>query len=469
MHKKLFGTDGVRGRANAWPITPDVIMHLGRAAGRHVLRDGQSRTVVIGKDTRLSGYMVENALVAGFTSAGMNVVLTGPLPTPAVGMLTRSLRADLGVMISASHNPHHDNGIKFFGPDGYKLSDASEAAIEAAMEDSGDLAEPGQIGHVKRIDGAGERYMEFVKHAFPRGLRLDGLRVVVDAANGAAHRVGPQLIWELGAEVIRVGTEPNGTNINAGCGSTAPQACIDAVRAHGADLGISLDGDADRVHLIDEKGRLIDGDQLMCVIAERAHAQGRLARDTLVTTVMSNSGLEHHLAGLGIGMIRTKVGDRHVVERMRQTGCTVGGEQSGHIILSEFSTTGDGLVAALQALAAIREADRPASEVLTRFRPLPQITCNVPIERGSAPLERPAVIDVIDRMTLRLGGAGRLMVRPSGTEPLVRIMAEGEDPDLLAEIAEEVSLVLRGEVQPAHRHPAAFETAPAHPVLARSA
>lgn len=474
MDKKLFGTDGVRGRANVWPITPEAVMQLGRAAGRHVARRGQSRTVVIGKDTRLSGYMVESALVAGFTSAGMNVLLTGPLPTPAVGMLTRSLRADLGVMISASHNPHHDNGIKFFGSDGYKLSDADEAAIEAAMGRTGDLAEPSLIGHARRIDGAGERYMEFVKHAFPRGLRLDGLRVVVDTANGAAHRVGPELIWELGAEVIRVGTDPNGTNINAGCGSTAPQACIDAVLAQGADLGISLDGDADRVHLIDEKGRLVDGDQLMCVIAERAHARGKLAHDTLVATVMSNSGLERHLAGRGIRTISTKVGDRHVVERMRQTGCTVGGEQSGHIILSEFSTTGDGLVAALQALAAIREAERPASEVLSRFAPLPQITRNVPIERGSAPLDRPAVIDVIDRMTRRLEGTGRLMVRPSGTEPLVRIMAEGEDPDLLAAIADEVSHVLRGDVLrgdvlPVHPCPAAFAAAPERPPLARSA
>lgn len=448
MRHKFFGTDGVRGRANAWPMTPEAVLQLGRAAGRHLSRSGQANTVLIGKDTRLSGYMVESALVAGFTSAGMNVLLTGPLPTPAIGMLTRSLRADLGVMISASHNPFEDNGIKFFGADGYKLSDEREAAIEAAIGYRGDLAEPSRIGHVRRIDGAGERYIEVAKRAFPRGLRLDGLRIVVDAANGAAHRVGPELIWELGADVIRVGTAPNGVNINAGCGSTAPQACIDAVLAHGADLGIALDGDADRVHLIDEKGRVIDGDQLMCVIAERARARGTLANDTLVATVISNSGMERHLAGQGIALLRTRVGDRYVVERMRQTGCTVGGEQSGHIILSEFSTTGDGLVAALQALAAMREADRPASEVLTRFTPLPQITRNVRIEPGPGLLERPAVAAVIERMTGRLGGMGRVLVRPSGTEPLVRIMAEGEDSDLLSEIADEIGHVLAAEARP---------------------
>lgn len=448
MRDKFFGTDGIRGRANCWPMTPEAILQLGRAAGRHLMRSGQAQTVLIGKDTRLSGYMVESALVAGFTSAGMNVLLTGPLPTPAIGMLTRSLRADLGVMISASHNPFHDNGVKFFGADGYKLSDEREAAIEAAIGYRGDLVKPSQIGHVRRIDGARERYIEFAKQAFPRGLRLDGLRIVVDAAHGAAHRVGPDLIWELGAEVIRVGTEPDGVNINAGCGSTAPQACIDAVLSHGADLGIALDGDADRVHLIDEKGHLIDGDQLMCVIAERARARGALAHDTLVATVMSNSGMEHHLASKGIALLRTKVGDRHVVERMRQTGCSVGGEQSGHIILSEFSTTGDGLIAALQALAAIREAGRPASEVLSRFTPLPQITRNISVEPGSGLLERPAVAAVIEHMTHRLGGLGRIVVRPSGTEPLIRIMAEGEDRDMLSEITDEIGHVLSAESRP---------------------
>ncbi|MCO6364908.1 phosphoglucosamine mutase [Paracoccus sp. 08] len=448
MRDKFFGTDGVRGCANSWPMTPEAVLQLGRAAARHLTRSRHAHTVLIGKDTRLSGYMVESALVAGFTSAGMNVLLTGPLPTPAIGMLTRSLRADLGVMISASHNPFHYNGIKFFTADGYKLLDEQETAIEAAIGYCGDLAKPSQIGHVRRIEDAGERYIEFAKRTFPRGLQLDGLRIVVDAAHGAAHRVGPDLIRELGAEVIRIGTEPNGVNINAGCGSTVPQACIEAVVSHGADLGISLDGDADRVHLIDEKGRIVDGDQLMCVIAERAHASGRLARNTLVTTVMSNFGLEHHLAGQGIALLRTKVGDRYVVEAMRQTGCSVGGEQSGHIILSDFSTTGDGLIVALQALAAIREADRPASEVLSRFTPLPQITRNVAAQPVAGLLDRPAVTAVIERMTGRLSGMGRVLVRPSATEPLVRVIAEGEDSDLLSEIAEEIVHVLSAESCP---------------------
>lgn len=445
MRDKFFGTDGVRGCANSWPMTPEAVLQLGRAAARHLTRSRHAHTVLIGKDTRLSGYMVESALVAGFTSAGMNVLLTGPLPTPAIGMLTRSLRADLGVMISASHSPFHYNGIKFFSADGYKLLDEQETAIEAAIGYCGDLAKPSQIGHVRRIEGAGERYIEFAKRTFPRGLQLDGLRIVVDAAHGAAHRVGPDLIWELGAEVIRIGTEPNGVNINAGCGSTVPQACIEAVVSHGADLGISLDGDADRVHLIDEKGRIVDSDQLMCVIAERAHASGRLARNTLVATVMSNVGLEHHLAGQGITLLRTKVGDRYVVEAMRQTGCSVGGEQSGHIILSDFSTTGDGLIVALQALAAIREAGRPASEVLSRFTPLPQITRNVAAQPVAGLLDRPAVTAVIERMTGRLSGIGRVLVRPSGTEPLVRVMAEGEDSDLLSEIVDEIVHVLSTE------------------------
>lgn len=441
----FFGTDGVRGRANSWPITPEAILQLGRAAGRHMVQSAQSQTVLIGKDTRLSGYMVESALVAGFTSAGINVLLTGPLPTPAISMLTRSLRADLGVMISASHSPYHDNGIKFFDANGDKLSDKREAAIEAAIGYRGDLANPSQIGHVRRVEDAGKRYIDFAKRAFPRGLLLDGMRIVVDAAHGAAHQVGPELICELGAEVISVGTDPNGVNINAGCGSTAPGACIDAVLAHSADLGISLDGDADRVHLIDEKGRLIDGDQLMCVIAERARARGVLAHDTLVATVMSNSGMEHHLAGRGIALLRTNVGDRWVVERMRETGCSIGGEQSGHIILSEFTPTGDGLIVALQALAAIREANRPASEVLSRFTPLPQITRNVAAQPVAGLLDRPAVAAVIERMASRLGGMGRVLVRPSDTEPLVRVMAEGEDSDLLSEIADEIVHVLSAE------------------------
>ncbi|MDO5370585.1 phosphoglucosamine mutase [Paracoccus sp. (in: a-proteobacteria)] len=442
MPNRLFGTDGIKGRANSWPITPGMALQLGQAAGRHFARDHGARTVLIGKDTRLSGYMIESALVAGFTSVGMDVLLTGPLPTPAVGMMTRSLRADLGIMISASHNPHQDNGIKFFGPDGYKLSDADEAAIETGIETEGELAEPGGIGRARRIQGTDERYIEFVKRAVPRSLRLDGLRIVVDAANGAAHRVAPKLIWELGAEVIPIGASPDGLNINAGCGSTSPQACAAAVLEHGADLGIALDGDADRVQLIDATGRLIDGDQLMSTIAERAHARGELARATLVATIMSNMGLERHLAGQGIGLARTRVGDRHVVEHMRATGCNIGGEQSGHIILSDLTTTGDGLVAALQAIAAVQEAGRPASEVLNRFEPLPQVTRNVSVERGRAPMEKPAVIRVIQQMTARLGSSGRLVVRPSGTEPLVRVMAEGEDPDMIHQVVDEVSDVM---------------------------
>lgn len=457
MPNRFFGTDGIRGRANSWPITPEIALCLGQAAGRHFARGHGTRTVIIGKDTRLSGYMIESALVAGFTSVGMDVLLTGPLPTPAVGMMTRSLRADLGIMISASHNPHHDNGIKFFGPDGYKLSDADEAAIEAGVAPQGELADPGGIGRARRIEGTDERYIEFVKRAVPRSLRLDGLRIVVDAANGAAHRVAPKLIWELGAEVIPIGTTPDGLNINAGCGSISPKACADAVLEHGADLGIALDGDADRVQLIDETGRLIDGDQLMSTIAERAHARGELAKATLVATIMSNMGLERHLAGRGIGLARTRVGDRHVVEHMRATGCNIGGEQSGHIILSDLTTTGDGLVAALQAIAAIREADRPASEVLNRFEPLPQVTRNVSIERGRAPMEKPAVIRVIQQMTTRLGSSGRLVVRPSGTEPLVRVMAEGEDPDMIHRVVEEVSDVMRREAM------LAIEGTAAHP------
>lgn len=442
MPHGLFGTDGIRGRANSWPITPGMALRLGQAAGRHFARGHGARTVLIGKDTRLSGYMVESALVAGFTSVGMDVLLTGPLPTPAVGMMTRSLRADLGIMISASHNPHRDNGIKFFGPDGYKLSDADEAAIETGIESEGELAEPGGIGRARRIEGTDERYIESVKRAVPRSLRLHGLRIVVDAANGAAHRVAPKLIWELGAEVIPIGASPDGLNINAGCGSTSPQACAAAVLEHGADLGIALDGDADRVQLIDETGRLIDGDQLMSTIAERAHARGELARATLVATIMSNMGLERHLAGQGIGLARTRVGDRHVVEHMRATGCNIGGEQSGHIILSDLTTTGDWLVAALQAIAAVQEAGRPASEVLNRFEPLPQVTRNVSVERGRAPMEKPAVIRVIQQMTARLGSSGRLVVRPSGTEPLVRVMAEGEDPDMIHQVVDEVSDVM---------------------------
>ena len=428
MTSSIFGTDGVRGLANIYPMTPGTLMKLAQSAGLHFNRHGHRRRVVIGKDTRLSGYMIESALTAGFTSLGIDVELTGPLPTPAIAMLTRTLRADLGVMISASHNPYHDNGIKFFGPDGFKLSDADEAAIERGMASCDDLAPPGEIGRAKRVEGAAERYMEFAKLSFPKALRLDGLKIVVDAAHGAAFRAAPNVFWELGAEVIQIGTSPDGLNINAGCGSTAPTACQEAVLHHRADMGIALDGDADRILLIDEKGRLIDGDQLMALIAERAKDQGKLRHATVVATVMSNNGLHHHLAGLGIDLVRSNVGDRHVVEKMRELDCSVGGEQSGHIILSDFTTTGDGLIAGLQALAALAEAGRPASEILSRFSPLPQLLRNVKIEAAAPPLDSKIVQDAIANARGLLGRKGRLLVRPSGTEPLIRIMAEGLDP-----------------------------------------
>lgn len=450
MKSEIFGTDGVRGKANCWPMTAEMALRLGQVAGLHFTRAKRRHTVVIGKDTRLSGYMLEHALVAGFTAAGMDVILTGPLPTPGVGMLTRSMRADAGVMISASHNPHWDNGIKFFGPDGFKLSDEDEAAIEAGLRMNKPMAEPLEIGRARRIDGAVERYIEFAKHTFPRMMRLDGLKIVVDAANGAAHRTAPRLIWELGAEVIEVGTKPNGININDGCGSTAPQAACDAVLAHGADLGIALDGDADRVHMIDERGKVIDGDQIMAVIAEEASHRERLQRNTLVATVMSNIGLERYLAQHKIGLERTQVGDRHVVERMRALGCNVGGEQSGHIILSDHTTTGDGLVAALQVLAAMRRMDCSASEAMTRFTPLPQVMRNIGVAAGARPLEQASVMRLIASAEARLGSEGRILVRPSGTEPVIRVMVEGEDEALLAEITEEIGdAMTKSPVSPA--------------------
>lgn len=462
MHTCIFGTDGVRGRANTWPMTADLALRLGQVAGLHFTRGNRRHTVVIGKDTRLSGYMIENALVAGFTSAGMDVILTGPLPTPAIGLLTRSMRADAGVMISASHNPHEDNGIKFFGHDGFKLADSDEKQIEGAISLNVPMVEPSQLGRAKRIDGAADRYLEFVKHTLPRDMRLDGMKVVVDAANGAAYQVAPRLIWELGAEVIEIGTTPNGVNINDGCGSTAPNAACEAVRAHGADLGIALDGDADRVHLIDEKGRIVDGDQLMAVIAEDAMARGALAQNTLVATVMSNIGLERHLAKSGIEMIRTSVGDRHVVEHMRRIGANVGGEQSGHIILGDYTTTGDGLVAAVQGLAAMKRAGQPASEVLNRFDPLPQVMRNIRIAAGARPLDNVHVRAAIDTAEAELGKAGRILVRPSGTEPVIRIMAEGEDATALDRMADEIASAMT-EV------PGAVLNGSGHPLMQASA
>jgi phosphoglucosamine mutase len=434
MARKLFGTDGVRGRANDYPMTAETALRLGQAAGRHFTNGGHTHRVVIGKDTRRSGYMIENALTAGFTSVGMDVFLVGPVPTPAVGFLTRSMRADLGVMISASHNPFHDNGIKLFGPDGFKLSDAAEEAIEARLEGVPDLAEPAQIGRATRIEDGRGRYMEFAKTTFPRGLRLDGLRIVIDCANGAAYRTAPEVLWELGAEVVPVAVAPNGFNINRDCGSTHPEVAAEAVRKHRADLGISLDGDADRVMIIDETGTVADGDQIMALIAGRWAAEGRLARGTLVSTIMSNLGLERYLEGKGLKLLRTAVGDRYVVEAMRDGGYNLGGEQSGHIVMTDHVTTGDGLIAALQFLSAMVETGKRASELARVFDPLPQVLTNVRFRRGSTPLDEASVRDAITSGEARLNGRGRLVIRKSGTEPVVRIMGECDDPELLRSV-----------------------------------
>jgi len=433
MARRYFGTDGIRGLANRHPMTSEVALKVGMAAGR-VFRTGEHRhRVVIGKDTRLSGYMLEAALMSGFTAVGMDVFLLGPMPTPAVAMLTRSLRADLGVMISASHNRFDDNGIKLFDPDGYKLSDETERQIEELIEIDGAklLAPSDQIGRATRVESAQERYIEFAKRTLPRNLRLDGLRIVIDCANGAAYKVAPEALWELGAEVIKIGVEPNGRNINHKCGSTAPEALVDKVREVRADIGIALDGDADRVVIVDEKGQIVDGDQLMAVIAESWHRRGRLAAGGVVATVMSNLGLERYLKSIGLGMVRTPVGDRYVVEHMRKHGYNVGGEQSGHIVLSDFITTGDGLVSALQILAVVVSTDRSVSEVCKRFDPLPQILKNVRYANGQ-PLEDTRVRKAIDAGKERLGGTGRLVIRPSGTEPVIRVMAEGDDEVLVS-------------------------------------
>ncbi|MFS8037250.1 phosphoglucosamine mutase [Xanthobacter sp. AM11] len=438
MSRRYFGTDGVRGRANA-SLTADLALRVGMAAGL-VFRRGEYRhRVVIGKDTRLSGYMIENALVAGFTSVGMDVLLLGPMPTPAVGMLTRSMRADLGVMISASHNPYDDNGIKLFGPDGFKLSDEVEREIEALIDEdlSRQLAKPAEIGRARRLEGVHARYIEYAKRTLPRNQSFDGMRVVVDCAHGAGYRVAPEALWELGAEVIAIGVEPDGMNINRDVGSTSPAALAAKVHEVRADIGIALDGDADRVMIVDEKGHTVDGDQLMAVVAESFKEDGRLARDGLVATVMSNLGLERHLAGEGITMARTAVGDRYVLERMRADGYNVGGEQSGHIILSDYSTTGDGLVAALQVLAVVARQGRPVSEVCHRFDPLPQILKNVRYASGR-PLEDEGVKTAIADAERRLANHGRLIIRPSGTEPVIRVMGEGDDRDLVEDVVDEV-------------------------------
>ena len=446
MARKYFGTDGIRGLTNAGNMTAAMAMKVGMAAGRHFLRGSHRHRVVIGKDTRLSGYMLESALQAGFTSVGMDVTLVGPMPTPAVAMLTASMRADMGVMISASHNPFADNGIKLFGPDGYKLSDEDEAAIEAAIDgDHVPLAPAGEIGRAKRIEDARGRYIHFAKSTFPHDLRLDGLKVVVDCANGAAYQVAPSALWELGAEVVAIGVEPNGTNINDQVGSTHPEALSAAVVAHGAQIGIALDGDADRLIVVDEKGQVVDGDQLMATIAAAWARAGRLKGGGLVATVMSNLGLERHLAAQGLGLVRTKVGDRHVLEAMRARGYNVGGEQSGHIILSDYATTGDGLVAALQVLAEVVRTGAPASETLRRFEPLPQLLKNVRFA-GGAPLENDAVRAVIAEAERELSGRGRLVIRPSGTEPLIRVMAEGEDPQQVERVVDRICDAVRAAV-----------------------
>jgi phosphoglucosamine mutase len=443
MTRKLFGTDGIRGAANVEPMTAETALQVGMAAARHFLRGDHRHRAVIGKDTRLSGYMIEPALTAGFIAIGMDVILVGPLPTPAVAMLTRSLRADLGVMISASHNPYQDNGIKLFGPDGYKLSDAVEKEIEDHVDNgvAAHLAAPESLGRATRLDDAQGRYTEFVKQTFPRGLTLEGLKVVVDCANGAAYKVAPEVLWELGAEVFPIGVAPDGFNINQECGSTAPETMRSQVVAHGAHLGLAFDGDADRVVIADEEGALIDGDQIMGLIASRWLDDGRLKGSGVVATVMSNLGLERYLDGLGLSLERTRVGDRYVVEAMREKGFNLGGEQSGHVILGDHGTTGDGLIAALQVLATLVVSGGPASQTCRVFEPLPQLLRNIPLDGGLA-LEDEAVRKAIAAGMERLGGKGRLLVRKSGTEPLVRVMAEGEDAALINAVVDDIAAVI---------------------------
>ena len=434
MKRKYFGTDGVRGQANTFPMTPDVALRLGAAAGRYFRQDKKEHRAIIGKDTRRSSYMFENALTAGFTSTGMDVYLLGPVPTPAVGVLTRSMRADVGVMISASHNSYLDNGIKFFGPDGFKLSDEVEMEIESFLDDEISYAQSQNIGKAKRIDDALGRYMEFAKSAFPRKKLLDGLKVVVDCANGAAYKAAPIVLWELGAEVIALGVNPNGYNINEGCGSTNPIMAASAVLKHGADVGICLDGDADRVILIDEKGQVADGDQLMGLIATQWASRGTLVKNTLVATVMSNMGLERHLNEHNIELIRTNVGDRYVVEAMRKFGYNLGGEQSGHIVMTDFVTTGDGLMAGLQFLNAMVDSGRTASDLIKVFEPMPQLLKNIHIFPNTDPLENTNVQEAIREGEAMFGEHGRLLIRKSGTEPLIRVMGECEDPNLLSDV-----------------------------------
>jgi len=450
MARQYFGTDGIRGLANTHPMTSEIALKVGMAAGRQFSNGARRHRVVIGKDTRLSGYMIESALMSGFTAVGMDVFLLGPMPTPAVAMLTRSLRADLGVMISASHNPYADNGIKFFDPDGYKLSDEAERHIEDLVgSPSSELLVPAdRIGRATRVDSAQERYIEFAKRTLPRNIRLNDLRIVVDCANGAGYKVAPAALWELGAEVIKIGVDPDGRNINHKCGSTSPEALCEKVREMRADIGIALDGDADRVVIVDEKGCIVDGDQIMAVIAESWHRRGKLAAGGVVATVMSNLGLERYLKGIGLGMVRTPVGDRYVVEHMRKHGYNIGGEQSGHIVMSDFNTTGDGLIAALQVLSVAVGTGRPVSEVCKRFEPLPQLLKNVRYANGS-PLEQELVKQAIDVGLKRLGAKGRLVIRPSGTEPVIRVMAEHDDEGLVDQVVGDIVEAVRKAAQPA--------------------
>jgi len=438
MARRYFGTDGIRGRANG-VITPELALRVGQAAGLTFKHGEHRHRVLIGKDTRLSGYMIENALVAGFTSVGMDVLLTGPIPTPAVAMLTRSMRADLGVMISASHNPFDDNGIKLFGPDGYKLSDEIEGAIEELVDSdlTKKLATGADLGRARRIDGVYDRYIEFAKRTLPRAISFEGQRIVVDCAHGAAYRVVPEALWELGAEVISIGVEPDGLNINRECGSTSPEELCRKVREMRADIGIALDGDADRVLIADERGHIVDGDQLLAVIAESFKEDGRLAKPIIAATVMSNLGLERYLSSIGIALVRTQVGDRYVLEQMREQGLNVGGEQSGHIILSDYTTTGDGFVAALQVLAVVRKRQQPVSKVCHRFDALPQLLKNVRYKNGR-PLDDVKVQSAISEAEKRINGQGRLLVRPSGTEPVIRVMGEGDDKILVEEVVDHV-------------------------------
>ncbi|MEN3793576.1 phosphoglucosamine mutase [Fulvimarina sp. MAC3] len=444
MTRRYFGTDGIRGKANRFPMTPEIALKVGMAAGLVFHRGNHRHRVVIGKDTRRSSYMLENAMVAGFTAAGMDVFLLGPMPTPAVAMLTRSLRADIGVMISASHNPFEDNGIKLFGPDGYKLSDQIEAQIEALLDQdlTNRMPTGAGMGRATRIDGVHDRYIEFAKRTLPREISFDGLRIAIDCANGAGYDVAPKVLWELGGDVVEIGTDPDGTNINRDCGSTSPNALIAKVKEVRADIGIALDGDADRVLIVDERGEIVDGDQLMAVIAESWNDDGRLAAGGIVATIMSNLGLERFLEAQNLLLARTKVGDRYVVEHMREHGYNVGGEQSGHIVLSDYGTTGDGLISALQVMAVVKHRGGRVSEVCRRFEPVPQFLKNVRFGSGT-PLEKDEVKTVIETGRSRLGNSGRLVIRPSGTEPLIRVMAEGDDPQMVEEVVDDICDALR--------------------------